>query len=165
MTRFVTASINGWKMQSTQIIPKKLNMKWANAALRACALPVRAAILEVTVVPMFSPITSAIPRYRSNTPLEHNINVIAITAADDCTAIVIMPPISRNNSTENIPHSLQDAIKDRSTWLCSRSMCIAFSRKVVSPKNIKANPKTNSPNDLRPLFLENIKGRDNANRG
>ena len=94
-------------------------MKWANAALRACAFPVRAAILEVTVVPMFSPITSAIPRYRSNTPLEHNINVIAITAADDCTAIVIMPPISRNNSTENIPHSLQDAIKDRSTWSVS----------------------------------------------
>ena len=74
-------------------------------------------------------------------------------------------PTSRNNNTENMPHSLQEVMKVRIAWLCSRSICIAFSLKVVNPKNIKANPNTNSPNDLRPLFFEKVKGRAIANSG
>ncbi len=58
-------------------------MKWAKAALRACELAVSAAMFEVMVVPMFSPITKAIPKYMSRTPLEQRISVIAIMAADD----------------------------------------------------------------------------------
>ena len=82
-------------MQSTQITPKMLKNMCAKAARLACVFAVRAATLDVTVVPMFSPITSAIPRYIGNTPVEHNVMVIAITAAELCTHTVIMPPIIR----------------------------------------------------------------------
>ena len=41
--------------------PKTLNTMCAIAALRAWVLAVSAATLEVTVVPIFSPITSAMP--------------------------------------------------------------------------------------------------------
>ena len=42
---------------------------------------------------------------------------------------------------------------------------MAFSLKVVRPRNINANPKTNSPNDLRLLFWEKIRGKDSAKSG
>ena len=60
-TKPQTILMKGLKIISTQITPKTLKNMWANAALRACVLAVRAAILDVTVVPMFSPITKAIP--------------------------------------------------------------------------------------------------------
>ena len=53
--------MNGWKIHNTQMTPKILNTMCAMADLRACVFAVNAARLEVTVVPIFSPITSAIP--------------------------------------------------------------------------------------------------------
>ena len=50
------------KMHSTQMTPKTLKNRWPKAARRASVLAVRATRLAVSVVPMFSPITSAMPR-------------------------------------------------------------------------------------------------------
>ena len=49
--------------------------------------------------------------------------------------------------------------------LCSKSIFMAFSLNVVNPRNIKANPKTNSPNDFLLFFLEKISGIANAKNG
>ena len=58
-TMFFDAGIisNYMVVRSTGI----MNTMWAIAARRACVFAVRAAMLEVTVVPIFSPITRAIP--------------------------------------------------------------------------------------------------------
>ena len=56
-----TISMKGCNTIIIQITPKTLKNMWANAARRACVEAVSAAKLDVTVVPMFSPITSAIP--------------------------------------------------------------------------------------------------------
>ena len=53
--------MKGWKTHSTQMTPKTLNTMCAIAARRACVLAVSAARFDVTVVPMFSPSTSAMP--------------------------------------------------------------------------------------------------------
>ncbi len=152
-------------MHNIQQTPNILKMKCAKAARRACALAVSAAILEVTVVPMFSPITNAIPKYKSSTPLEQRISVMAITAADDCAHMVMMPPINRKSRIESPPHSLQEVMKLMTAALCSRSICKAFSRRVVSPKNMNAKPKTNSPKDFFWLLLEKARGTAKANKG
>ena len=52
----------------------------------------KAAKLAVAVVPIFSPITNAMPKYIGKTPVEHNKMVIAITTAEDCTIHVISVP-------------------------------------------------------------------------
>jgi len=49
----------GWKSSSAHAAPTSLIRKWARAARLAQALPTSAAMLAVSVVPMFSPITSA----------------------------------------------------------------------------------------------------------
>ena len=82
-------------MDSTQITPKRLNTKCAIAALRACVVADIATMLEVTVVPMFSPITNAIPISMGNTPVEQSVIVMAMMAAELCTAQVSNPPITR----------------------------------------------------------------------
>ena len=71
-------------------------MRCANAARRAWVLAPSAARFAVMVVPMFSPITRAMPRYMGSTPVEHNSMVIAMTAADDCTTHVMAVPMRRN---------------------------------------------------------------------
>ena len=114
---------------------------------------------------MFSPMTNAMPMYRSSTPPEQRISVIAMTAADDCTSIVSTLPTSRKSSVERKPQPRHEAMKLMTASLCSRSMVSAFSRRVVSPRNMNEKPKINSPNDLRPLLREKIKGRATANRG
>ena len=101
-----TALVNGVKRQSTQITPKTLNTKWANAALLACVLPVNAARLAVMVVPIFSPNTNAAPNSKLIQPLAHMISVIAIVAADACTTIVRIVPINTNNRIEIYPISV-----------------------------------------------------------
>ena len=88
------------------------------------------------------------PKYKSSTPLEQRINVMAITAAEDCAHIVIIPPINKNDKMEKNPHSLQEVIKLMIAALCSKSICMAFSRNVVNPKNMNENPKINSPKDF-----------------
>ena len=78
---------------STQVTPNTLNTKWAIAVRLACTLAPRATRLAVPVVPMFSPITKAMPRYMGSTPVEQSKMVMAITAADDCTMSVMIVPI------------------------------------------------------------------------
>jgi hypothetical protein len=56
-----TILTNGKKNMSTQITPKTLNRRCAIAVRRACVFALIAARFAVTVVPIFSPITSAIP--------------------------------------------------------------------------------------------------------
>ena len=88
-------SVNHRKMNIIHTTPKILKNMCANAARRACVLAVSAAMFDVTVVPMFSPITSAMPRYIGITPVAQRVIVIAMTAADDCTQTVITPPMNR----------------------------------------------------------------------
>ena len=52
---------NGWNTMSTHTTPNTLKSMCAKAARRACVLAESAARFEVTVVPIFSPITSAMP--------------------------------------------------------------------------------------------------------
>ena len=52
-------------------------------------------MLDVMVVPIFSPSTSDIPMSSGSTWVEHSVMVMAMMAADDCTAKVSMPPTSR----------------------------------------------------------------------
>ena len=62
----------------------------------AWVLAPSAARLAVAVVPMFSPMTRAIPRYTGSTPLEHSTMVMAMRAADDCSMHVSRVPMSKN---------------------------------------------------------------------
>lgn len=73
-----------------------MNTKWAMAARLAWVFAPSAARLAVAVVPMFSPITRAMPRYIGSTPLEQSIIVMAIRAADDWRMHVSTVPINRN---------------------------------------------------------------------
>ena len=70
------------------------------AVRRACTLEPSATRLAVPVVPMFSPITNAMPRYMGSTPVVQRRMVIAITAADDCTIRVMIVPINKKMSIE-----------------------------------------------------------------
>ena len=85
-------------MQSTHITPNTLNVRWARAARRAWVLAPMAAMLEVMVVPMFSPSTKAIPIYIGSTPLEQSTMVMAMSAADDCIQNVSTVPMPRNEN-------------------------------------------------------------------
>ena len=81
---------------STQITPNTLNTRWASAALRAWVLAPMAAKLAVSVVPMFSPMTRAIPWKIVIAPVVQRTMVIAIRAAELCTIAVRIDPIRRN---------------------------------------------------------------------
>ena len=56
-----TIRTNGKNRIRTQMTPKTLNSKCAMAVLRAWVFALKAARLAVTVVPMFSPMTKAMP--------------------------------------------------------------------------------------------------------
>ena len=84
-------------MHSTQITPNRLNIRCALAALCACVLALMATTFEVMVVPMFSPITRAMPMSMDNAPVEQSVMVIAMMAAELCTAHVSRPPMSRKS--------------------------------------------------------------------
>ncbi len=90
-----TPPTNHRNTHSTQITPKRLNTKCAIAARLACTEADKATIFDVIVVPIFSPNTNEIPISIGNTWVEHNVIVIAIMAAEDCTANVKIPPTNR----------------------------------------------------------------------
>ena len=114
-------------------------------------------MFDVTVVPMFSPITRAMPWYIGNTPVEQSIIVIAITAADDCTHIVSTLPITRNVIVVKKLLGSKLEKKSNTGWLCERSMSMPVCRRVPSPRNIKEMPKIKSPNILRfLLYISNM---------
>lgn len=62
--------------------------------------------IGVIVVPMFSPNTSAAPSSRLIQPLAHIINVIAMVAAEACTIMVNIVPMSKNRIMEKNPISV-----------------------------------------------------------
>ena len=86
-------------------------------------------------------------------------------AADDCTHMVSMLPTKRYNKVVKKPHCPVLAKKSTTPGLFGRSISMAFSRKVARPRNMKENPKMNSPNDLVPGFFWKIISIANANRG
>ena len=106
VTNHEIAMVNGLNRQSTQITPNTLNTKCAKAARLAGTLPVKAAKLAVMVVPIFSPNTKAAPNSKLIQPLAHIMSVMAIVAADACTIIVRIVPISTNRITEAKPMSV-----------------------------------------------------------
>ena len=59
----------------TQMTPKTLKKRWPKAARRA-------SVLAVSVVPMFSPSTRAMPRYMGSPAWVHSIMVMAMRAAE-----------------------------------------------------------------------------------
>ena len=101
-----TASVKGTNRQSTQMTPKTLKARWANAARRACVFPVSAARLAVIVVPMFSPSTRAAPSSKLIQPLAHIISVMAIVAAEACTIMVRMVPLKTKSRMDRKPMSV-----------------------------------------------------------
>ena len=82
---------------STQMTPNTLKTKCAMAVRRACVFALSAARFAVTVVPMFSPMTRAMPWKMEIAPVAHRTIVIAISAAELCTSAVRIVPIRRNN--------------------------------------------------------------------
>ena len=78
-------------------------------------------------------------------PVEHNSIVMAITAADDCTQKVMMPPNSRNIKvvTNEFGSKLLKKLVTASLLAKSIDMPVAFS--VVSPNSNKPIPKRKSP--------------------
>ena len=96
-TRPQTIRTKGKKKMSTHSTPNRLNKRCAIAVRRAWVLADMAARLAVTVVPMFSPITSAIPWKMVMAPVEQSTMVMAIRAAEDCTMAVRIEPMRRNS--------------------------------------------------------------------
>ena len=92
-----TIRTNGKNRMSTQMTPNTLKTKCAMAVRRACVFALSAARFAVTVVPMFSPITRAMPWKMEIAPVAHRTIVIAISAAELCTIAVRIVPISRNS--------------------------------------------------------------------
>ncbi len=115
------------------------------AARRACVLPVIAARFAVMVVPMFSPITRAMPGYMDSTPLVQSTIVMAIRAADDCTQNVSMVPMTRKASM--VPKLLGSNCEKNSAKaaLCAKSISFPVILRVPKAKNIKEAPKRKSP--------------------
>ena len=94
---------NGWNRQNTQHTPKTLNSMWARAVRFAETLATEAAILEVMVVPMFSPRTIAAAISKGIYPLATRTMVMAIVAAEDWSISVIKAPVTMNIRIEPMP--------------------------------------------------------------
>ena len=78
-----TIDRNGVNKQRTQQTPTVLIMKWENAVLLADTLVPDAAIIDVMVVPMFSPSTMKIPNSTGMAPVAQIVIVMAMIAAED----------------------------------------------------------------------------------
>ena len=92
-----TIRTNGKKRISTQMTPNTLNTRCAIAVRRACVFALSAARFAVTVVPMFSPITRAMPWKMEIAPVAQRTIVMAISAAELCTSAVRIVPIKRKS--------------------------------------------------------------------
>ena len=78
-------------------------------------------------------------------PLEHRIIVMAITAADDCTQKVSIPPKSRKSRVVRNDCGSKEAKKLSTVSLCPRSISVPVTLKVVRPSNSSPRPKRKSP--------------------
>ena len=139
---------------SAQVTPMTLMMKWAKAARRAEVLAVKATMLAVMVVPMFSPSTSMMPWSIWSTPVEQRVIVMAMMAADDCTQRVSTVPMSRKKRVFPILDSL-NCWKNRlmvAPVMGSSTSEKLVSFRVIKPRNRNATPKRKSPM-MRLLFI------------
>ena len=78
-------------------------------------------------------------------PVEHSSMVMAITAADDCTQKVIIPPNSRNKRVVRKESGSNDLKNEVTTSLLARSMDIPVAFRVVKPSSSKPMPNRKSP--------------------
>ena len=78
-------------------------------------------------------------------PLEQSIIVIAITAADDCTQNVRMPPNSRKMSVVRNESGSKEAKKSSSAWFSPKCISVPVARSVPNPKSRNDRPKRKSP--------------------
>ena len=78
-------------------------------------------------------------------PLEHRIIVMAITAADDCTQNVRMPPNSRNSRVVRKLFGSNEAKKASTAGFSPRRISVPVIRSVASAKMRNARPKRKSP--------------------
>ena len=78
-------------------------------------------------------------------PLEHSIIVMAITAADDCTQNVRMPPKSRKTSVVQNDVGSNEAKKLSNAWFSPRCISVPVMRSVPSPSSRNDRPNKKSP--------------------
>ncbi len=161
--KLATILVKNLNIRSIHITPKTLNMRWANAARFADMFAEKAAMLAVMVVPMFSPIIIAAADSNPIQPREHMMSVMATVALDDCTIIVNTVPISKKISVERNPKLAKSLTNASTSGLFCKSGIESFRKS--SPINKKANPKINSPKDLRLLFAENMRGSPTPSNG
>ena len=99
-----------------QMVPMTLKRKWALAARLALTLVPREASHAVTVVPIFSPRTTAAEILKAiygsapNHPFHAHVMVMAIAAEDDCTRRVSKIPAMRNRMVDPKPKPLSVSI-------------------------------------------------------
>lgn len=129
-----------------QITPKRLNTICALAVLFADMFATDAAILEVMVVPMFSPSTIAAAIENGMKPLATSTIVMAIVAAEDWSIKVITAPVTIKMMMEPKPKPVSRDRKILTGSLSSRT--VEVSLRVARPRNRRAKPIRNSP----PLF-------------
>ena len=101
--------------------------------------------MAVAVVPMFSPITSAMPKYIGSTPVEQSRMVMAITAAELCTMQVMSVPMSTKAMMDQWLLTSNEEKKAMASGLCSRSSSFPAALSKTNEKNKKAMPKRKSP--------------------
>ena len=78
-------------------------------------------------------------------PLEHRIMVMAMTAADDCTQNVRMPPSKRNTMVVTNDVGSNDAKKCNKASFSPRCISVPVTRSVPRPSNRNDKPKRKSP--------------------
>ena len=78
-------------------------------------------------------------------PLEQSIMVMAITAADDCTQNVSIPPSSRKSSVVRKLSGSNDEKKLSTTGFSPKCMFVPVTRSVARAKIRNAKPKRKSP--------------------
>ena len=78
-------------------------------------------------------------------PVEHSSIVMAITAADDWTQKVIIPPNTRNIKVVRIELGSKDLKKEVTVSFSARFMDIPVAFSVVKPSSNKPIPNRKSP--------------------
>ncbi len=105
-----------WKKIVIHTMPSRLKSRCTLAARLASVEAPMAAMLAVTVVPIFSPRTSAHAVWKSMSPWTASVMVIAIVALEDCRSIVTAVPMATTSSMPGTPvgripgHKIHDAL-------------------------------------------------------
>ena len=78
-------------------------------------------------------------------PLEHRIIVMAMTAADDCTQKVRIPPKSRKMSVVEKDVASKEEKNSSTAWFSPRCISMPVMRSVPKPRSRNERPKRKSP--------------------